>query len=268
MASANFDACLAVVLEHEGGYVDHPADPGGATNLGVTIATWHAWRGRPVSKAEMRALTPAEVRPLYRARYWNAAGCEALPAGVDLAVLDPAVNSGPARARAFYAACRGPDAVTTVRRICDRRLGFLKGLATWGTFGRGWGRRVAAIRARAEAMARRAEGQSPAAIRAGTQAEAARAGAAAAKASRQARAAGAGTAGAAGGTGAAAGSADPILLVALGLALVLALAGLALLRWHRARSQAAIGEAYRALAQEPTVQAPFIQAPPAPETRP
>ena len=98
MTASNFEASLAAVLKHEGGYADHPSDPGGATNLGVTRATLTRWRGRPVSKAEIRALTRAEAAKIYRALYWDEIAGDVLPAGLDFAVFDYCVNSGPGRA--------------------------------------------------------------------------------------------------------------------------------------------------------------------------
>ena len=100
MTAANFDRALTAVLRHEGGYVDHPSDPGGATNLGVTRATLAQWRGRAVSKAEVKALTRAEAAKIYRALYWDEIAGDALPAGLDFAVFDYCVNSGPGRAAA------------------------------------------------------------------------------------------------------------------------------------------------------------------------
>ncbi|ACL61345.1 glycoside hydrolase family 108 protein [Methylobacterium nodulans] len=170
MAASRFDAALARVLAHEGGWSDHPADPGGPTNLGVTQATLSAWLGRPATRAEVKALTPASVAPLYRARFWDAVHGDALPAGVDLAVFDLAVNSGVRRAAmalqravgvaddgrigpmTLAAAARAP-AARTIRRISADRLAFLQRLSTWPSFGRGWGRRVSEVRAAALAMA-------------------------------------------------------------------------------------------------------------------
>lgn len=159
-ASARFSACLAEVLRHEGGFVDHPADPGGATNRGITLATLSDWRGRPVSKSEVRALTVAEAAAIYRARYWDVVQGDRLPPGVDLAVFDFAVNSGPGRAArtlqqvlvvpqdgaigpvTLAALARAPGPVTLIIALCDARLRFLRGLPTWPTFGKGWARRV------------------------------------------------------------------------------------------------------------------------------
>ncbi len=98
MAAANFERALSLVLKHEGGFADHPADPGGATMMGITQATLAEWRGRPVTKDEVRALSRVEAGAIYRARYWDAVKGDDLPSGLDLAAFDYAVNSGPARA--------------------------------------------------------------------------------------------------------------------------------------------------------------------------
>jgi lysozyme family protein len=150
MASGNFDACLVHTLKWEGGYSNHPDDPGGATMKGVTQAVYDAyrkrrgWRGRQ----SVSRITDAEVRDIYRTNYWDACGCEGLEPGLDLAVFDAAVNSGPARARAWLAEAR------TVNGYCDRRLAFVQSLGRlWRVFGVGWSRRVTAIRAAANAMA-------------------------------------------------------------------------------------------------------------------
>ncbi|RVU21773.1 glycoside hydrolase family 108 protein [Methylobacterium oryzihabitans] len=166
MSDAGFAHALPLVLQHEGGYVDHPKDPGGATNLGVTIGTLGDWLGRPATKAEVKALTPASVAPIYRARYWDAVRGDDLPAGLDYAVFDFAVNSGPARAimalqRAAgvaddgrlgpvtLAAVRARPGADLVQRVCADRLAFLRRLSTWPSFGTGWARRVAGVRAEA-----------------------------------------------------------------------------------------------------------------------
>lgn len=169
MAAANFERALALVLVHEGGYVDHPADPGGATNLGITVGTLSDWLGRAATKAEVSALTKATVAPIYRKNYWDAVRGDDLPSGVDYCVFDFAVNSGRGRAvpslqRAIgvaddgkidpitLAAARAKDAGQTIERICADRLAFLRRLSTWPTFGKGWNSRVQGVRAEALAL--------------------------------------------------------------------------------------------------------------------
>ena len=83
----NFEESLAHVLKSEGGYVDHPKDPGGATNLGTTKKVWEEWVGHEVTKDDIKALTVADVAPLYKARYWDKCRCDDLPHGVDFAVF-------------------------------------------------------------------------------------------------------------------------------------------------------------------------------------
>lgn len=155
----NWDAALAAVLHHEGGYVHHPLDPGGITNLGCTKTTWERWCGRPVDEDEMRALTPADVAPLYKERYWDKVKADELPAGVDYVVFDTAINSGPGRAVKLLQEAIGatPDgaigpltlravaampAAEVINKFQDSRLVYLQSLPTWPTFGRGWARRV------------------------------------------------------------------------------------------------------------------------------
>ena len=158
----NFSQCFALVLKHEGGYVDNPADPGGATNLGCTKAVWEQYIGRSVTKDDIKALTPNDVMPLYKAKYWDTIKGDDLPEGVDYAVFDFAINSGPSRAakalqsvlsvtvdgqigpatlRALETA--NPREVATA--VCEARLAFLQSLPTYGTFGKGWSRRVAEV---------------------------------------------------------------------------------------------------------------------------
>jgi lysozyme family protein len=144
---SNFEISLKHVLKHEGGYIDHPRDPGGATNLGVTIKTLSRWLKRPASKAEVRALTVDKVTPIYRAWYWDEVRADTLPLGVDVSVFDAAVNSSPARAERWLDAALRSSAIDTIKAYARRRLSFLQALRTWQTFGRGWSRRVAEVEA-------------------------------------------------------------------------------------------------------------------------
>ena len=174
--SDRFPICLPITLAHEGGYVDHPKDPGGATNLGVTLKTLSGWLGRPATKAEVKALKRHDVEPIYRRNYWDPAGCARYQPGADLCVFDAAVNSGVSRGKAWAAQVKaGADAKAFVAQYCDIRLGFLKRLGTWSTFGKGWSRRVAEIRAKATTMALAGMGVTGAPAKAALLSEASRA---------------------------------------------------------------------------------------------
>lgn len=94
-----FDAAVEIILGWEGGFSNHPKDPGGATNLGITLRTLSEWRGHPATVDDVKALTVGDVAPIYRARYWDACRCTEMPSGLDLIVFDCAVNQGPARAK-------------------------------------------------------------------------------------------------------------------------------------------------------------------------
>ena len=166
----NWDASFEMVLKHEGGYVNDPRDPGGRTNLGVTQRAWEAWLVRTVTESDMRALTPAKVKPFYKAMYWDKIKGDQLPAGVDYAAYDLAVNSGVGRAAKYLQEIAGvpadgaigPKSIEAIKAcnpkeladaLCDMRLAFLKSLPTFDTFGKGWSRRVAEVKARADSMA-------------------------------------------------------------------------------------------------------------------
>jgi lysozyme family protein len=157
---SNFELCLKKLLAHEGGYVNHPSDPGGMTNLGVTARVWEEWVGHPVDEKQMRALTPELVAPLYKRKYWDACRADELVSGLDYAVFDFAVNSGVGRSVKLLQTCVGvnadggigpatmaainnyPDTKKLIEQYCDSRLQFLKSLKTFSVFGKGWERRV------------------------------------------------------------------------------------------------------------------------------
>lgn len=165
-----FHACMEIVLRHEGGYVDHPDDPGGATNMGITHRTLAAWRGvERCTRDEVRALTVEEAKEIYRANYWNALNCDQLPAGVDLVTFDFGVNAGVGRSARMLqrilsvaadgqigpitvGAAQRSDAAWIVERFSEDRLGYYRALRHWATFGRGWSRRTSETREAALAM--------------------------------------------------------------------------------------------------------------------
>ena len=171
MASSTYAEALRRLLVHEGGYTDHPSDPGGPTNFGITIGDYRRYVKPDATAADVRAMHLDEARAIYRSKYWDALRCDALPAGLDYALFDYGVNSGTSRAAkvlqrivgfpddgrmadALLAATRKRPASELIVQLCDERLAFLKRLKTWPVFGAGWGRRVAEVRAVALAMAK------------------------------------------------------------------------------------------------------------------
>jgi len=147
-----------MLLHHEGGFVNHPKDPGGMTNLGVTKAVYDKWVGREATEQEMRDLTPEDVAPIYKKNYWDRVKGDDLPSGVDWACFDWAVNSGSGRPAKALQRCVGatPDGAIgpmTLRAVADnepkrlvegvytQRQKFYEDLKTFETFGRGWTRR-------------------------------------------------------------------------------------------------------------------------------
>lgn len=174
-----FDECLPLVLVHEGGYVNHPKDPGGATNKGITQRTYDAWCNRQgYPHATVKNITDAEVAAIYKAQYWDKVCADALPTGVDYTVFDFAVNSGPARAAKFLqrsvgagqdgivgaqtlSAVQDADANRVIVQVCSERLAWLKRLKHWPTFGRGWTRRVDEVQAASLAMAAKSDYKKP-----------------------------------------------------------------------------------------------------------
>ena len=162
----SFFTSLAFVLNVEKGYSDHPSDPGGATNLGITQRTLGKWRGRSVTEDEIKNLSKDEASKIYHANYWTPTMCEELPAGVDTLVFDMAVNAGVSRSIKLLQQALGGLAVDGVigpRTLAKaaaadridlcveytaRRINFYGGLDTFDTFGLGWSRRAArALRA-------------------------------------------------------------------------------------------------------------------------
>lgn len=161
MTASTFKEALTLVLAHEGGYVNHPRDPGGATNKGVTQAVYDAYRtGKGLGTQSVRHITLGEASAIYKRRYWDLVRGDELPTGVDYAVFDFAVNSGTGRAKRYLQKVLGVEAdgelgpqsmralaavndrEGLVTRLCGARMAFLRSLGTFSTFGRGWTRRV------------------------------------------------------------------------------------------------------------------------------
>ena len=150
----NFDECLKMLLHHEGGYVNHPKDPGGETNLGVTKRVYEKWGGTK----DMKDLTVEDVAPIYKKEYWDRCKCDELESGVDWTVFDWAVNSGTGRAaKAIQKICGasqdgaiGPKTLAligtqnteyVIEEFGKIRQDFYESLKTFDTFGKGWTRR-------------------------------------------------------------------------------------------------------------------------------
>ena len=168
MPSSAFRDSLLFVLRWEGGYVDHPADPGGRTNKGITQGVYDRWRsaqGLPPSHVQL--IEETEVEAIYETQYWNLPRCDLLRRRLDLVQFDTAVNMGPGRAVRFLqgaVGCSvdgqfGPgteqaaaecDVMKTVEAYCEARLGYYRRLVEkrpeLHVFLRGWTNRVNALK--------------------------------------------------------------------------------------------------------------------------
>jgi len=156
---SNYDKCLETILHHEGGYVNHPKDPGGETNLGVTKRVYEEHGGTK----DMKDLLVEDVAPIYKKGYWDKMKGDDLPGGLDLCVFDFGVNAGPGRAAKFLQQMIGttvdggigPNTLAkveeyvrengeheTVKKYQEMRQKYYEQLSTFATFGKGWTRRV------------------------------------------------------------------------------------------------------------------------------
>ncbi len=159
----NFSEALAHTLKHEGGWANNPNDPGGATMKGVTHRTYANYLGRDVSHEELRGIPDEHLAEIYRTRYWNACRCDELPDGLDLAVFDTAVNTGPAQAARLLQrivgvpadGSVGPKTLAAVNdyvaehslhelieAYTEARQSFYRMLPTYVHFGEGWRKRA------------------------------------------------------------------------------------------------------------------------------
>lgn len=155
MAVSNWQTSLTFVFREEGGFVDDPLDPGGATNLGITLNELIKWRHGAVTQDEIRNLAEAEAGAIYRANYWNVISGNDLPHGIDLLVFDAGVNIGTPRAARFLqqivgattdghigpltvAAAAASKAADVIAQFSDRRADFYRSIPTFNHFGAGW----------------------------------------------------------------------------------------------------------------------------------
>jgi lysozyme family protein len=159
-----FEDVMPHIFLWEGGYVDHPRDPGGATNMGITIGTLRRWRGEAVTKQDVQNLTKGEAEQIYKAYYWDVVRCDELPSGVNYVMMDAAVNSGPSASvkwiqkslRVSVDGILGPVTMQAIQSHPDKkklaldavqyRELFLRRLSTFNTFGRGWINRLNHVR--------------------------------------------------------------------------------------------------------------------------
>jgi lysozyme family protein len=176
---ALFEQCLAIVLDKEGGFSDHPQDKGGPTNLGITWRTFAQWKGlnpdeqteagRAALVEELKALNRREAAEIYRANYWLPMRCGDLPPAAALMVFDFGVNAGPKTAVQLLqrvagvtadgsvgpmtlAAVRALDAGRLVDQLAEARLAHYRGLPDFATFGAGWAARTEQVASLARAL--------------------------------------------------------------------------------------------------------------------
>jgi lysozyme family protein len=261
MTAWAYDEALRRLLAHEGGYTNHPSDPGGPTNFGITICDYRKYVKPNATAADVRAMSVGEAKAIYRKRYWDRQRCDELPAGVDYSVFDYGVNSGIGRSGKVLrrvvglpdskhfvtdevlraVARRDPKAL--VIAINDERLAFLKCLKTWPVFGKGWNARVSAVKAVSLRMAAQ-QVSSPSIVPEASPAPGK--GAVPTPAATKKVIIGAGTAGpvAVGGSFWDWIAAHPFETAALGCGLSVIIGGsvYALNRWHQRRQEAAIPE--------------------------
>ena len=160
----NFDRCLRFVRRWEGGWSDHPRDPGGPTRWGITLKTLKAFRidfngDGVIDGRDLSVMTEGQAASIYQDRFWDKARCDILPLGLDLAVFDSAVNQGPARAVKFLqkavgvradgiigaktmAAIQSRPTADILTEFMARRAVHYSSLVIVMTFGLGWFRRM------------------------------------------------------------------------------------------------------------------------------
>lgn len=177
MAASNWKRSFELMLKSEGTFTADPRDPGnrlpdgrsGSTMLGVTQHNWEQWIGHKVTHDQMRKLTPKDVAPFYKRKYWDACKCDDLPEGLDYLVFDFAVNAGPGRSiktlqtavgttpdgiigPKTLAAVRAVDPHELIEKFSVAKTEFYESLPTFATFGRGWLNRVADVKVKASMM--------------------------------------------------------------------------------------------------------------------
>lgn len=156
----NYPQVLKQILKYEGGFSNHPNDPGGATMKGITQAVYDAWQkknGLPTQS--VRNISDAAVAAIYRQEYWDKINGDNLPSGIDMAVMDYAVNSGVSKAAKTLQSVIGvaqdgqigPQTIQAAKdyvamTVTNKRLAFMQSLSIWSTFGKGWSARIADVK--------------------------------------------------------------------------------------------------------------------------
>jgi lysozyme family protein len=147
-----FDACFNKLIVHEGGYVNDSRDPGSETKYGISK--------RAYPQIDIKTLTLADAKAIYKRDYWDRAQCDQLPSQLAYLVFDAAVNSGIGQAIRFLqrsvgtaddgvmgaitlGAVKRMDAESLCARFIGQRLDFMTRLSTFDVFGKGWSRRLA-----------------------------------------------------------------------------------------------------------------------------
>lgn len=153
--SDKFDIAVEIILKHEGGYVNHPDDPGGETNFGISK--------RAYPDVDIAKLSKNDAKAIYKADYWDRIRGDDLPLAVGICVVDYAVNSGVSRAskalqhvctagkdgiigphslHAIHVTCNDNGADFVVEGVTEIRRNFIRDLSTYSVFGKGWERRI------------------------------------------------------------------------------------------------------------------------------
>jgi lysozyme family protein len=176
---ANLERALQLIKKHEGGYVNNPKDPGGCTNMGITLATFRKHISPGATCEDVKALTWEQAEAIYRASYWERVAGDELPSGLDVHVFDMAVNAGPGTAVRLLQRLVGvaDDGIvgpvtlkavathvnidTLIKQYTQARLDYYNKLSGWPTFGKGWANRLDATTAVALELAKATVSQSP-----------------------------------------------------------------------------------------------------------
>lgn len=168
-----FDRAFAIVVDHEGGFVNHPRDPGGATNRGVSLRyartrglLFDLDRDGDVDEDDIRLVTLDHARAAFHADFWRPVSGDELPPGLALLLFDAAIHSGAPQAAQWLQQAAGVKADGVVgpitrraawqpgmaQRFHRRRIEALTRLPGWHAFGRGWATRLAVLPFQAQEM--------------------------------------------------------------------------------------------------------------------